>query len=55
MIGLTLSRRCQPGPKVLRVNAVVSGAVTTHLLDTVPAAVLGQITQSCRLRRWSRG
>lgn len=51
VIGLTLSWARELGPKGVRVNTVVPGTVATHILDTVPAAVLEQITQSCWLRR----
>lgn len=39
------------GPKGIRVNTVCPGAAATHILDTVPEAMLDQIKQSCWLRR----
>lgn len=54
VIGLTRTWARELGPGGVRVNAVVPGAVATHMLDAVPAAVLDQIRDACWLRRVGR-
>ncbi|WP_028310611.1 3-oxoacyl-ACP reductase FabG [Derxia gummosa] len=42
------------GPKGVRVNAVCPGFVATHILDTIPAKVLEQMTSRVPLGRLAR-
>ena len=51
LIGMTKTWAREFGPKGVRVNTVVPGAVATPILDTVPQHVLDQIQQTCWLGR----
>jgi 3-oxoacyl-[acyl-carrier protein] reductase len=51
VIAFTKTWARELGPKGIRVNTVCPGAAATHILDTVPEALLDQIKQSCWLRR----
>lgn len=51
VIGLTKTWARELGPKNVRVNAVVPGAVATQLLARVPEPVLEQIKNACWMRR----
>lgn len=51
IIGMTKTWARELGPCNVRVNAVVPGAVATHILDTIPDEVLNTIKQACWLKR----
>ncbi len=51
VIGMTKTWAREFGPCNVRVNAVVPGAVETHILDTIPDEVLNTIKQACWLKR----
>jgi 3-oxoacyl-[acyl-carrier protein] reductase len=51
VIGMTKTWARELGPCNVRVNAVIPGAVETHILDTIPDDVLNMIKQSCWLKR----
>ena len=51
VIGFTKTWSRELGPKGIRVNAVAPGFVATHILDTIPEKVLGEMTQEVPLRR----
>ena len=54
VIGFTKTWSRELGPKGIRVNAVAPGFVATHILDTIPEKVLGEMTQEVPLRRLGR-
>jgi 3-oxoacyl-[acyl-carrier protein] reductase len=54
VVGFIKTWSCELGPKGIRVNNVCSGAVATHILDTIRETVLDLMKQSCWLRRIAR-
>ena len=54
VIGFTKTWSRELGPKGIRVNAVAPGFVATHILDSIPEKVLGEMTQEVPLRRLGR-
>jgi 3-oxoacyl-[acyl-carrier protein] reductase len=51
VIGMTKTWARELGPGNVRVNAVIPGAVATHILDTIPDDVLTKIRQASWLKR----
>jgi 3-oxoacyl-[acyl-carrier protein] reductase len=51
VIGMTKTWARELGPGNVRVNAVIPGAVATHILDTIPEDVLAMIRQASWLKR----
>jgi 3-oxoacyl-[acyl-carrier protein] reductase len=51
IIGLTKTWARELGPKGIRVNTVVPGAVATDILKTIPEKLLAQAENNCWLRR----
>jgi 3-oxoacyl-[acyl-carrier protein] reductase len=51
VIGFTKTWSRELGPKGVRVNAVAPGFVATHILDTIPEKVLGEMKQRVPLHR----
>lgn len=51
ILGLTKTWARELGPKGIRVNTVVPGAVATDILNTVPEHILQQIESSCWQKR----
>ena len=51
VIGFVKTWARELGPKGIRCNAVAPGFIATHILDTIPAKVLEQLTERVPLRR----
>ncbi len=51
VIGFVKTWARELGPKRIRCNAVAPGFIATHILDTIPAKVLEQLTERVPLRR----
>ena len=51
VIGFVKTWARELGPKGIRCNAVAPGFIATHILDTIPEKVLGQLTERVPLRR----
>ncbi|WP_432697923.1 3-oxoacyl-ACP reductase FabG [Marinobacterium sp. YM272] len=51
VIGMTKTWARELGPKGVRVNAIVPGAVATDILKTVPEKILRQVENACWQRR----
>ncbi|SEG54623.1 3-oxoacyl-ACP reductase FabG [Marinobacterium lutimaris] len=54
VIGMTKTWARELGPKGVRVNAIVPGAVATDILKTVPQKILEQVENACWQRRIGR-
>ncbi|TCK07275.1 3-oxoacyl-ACP reductase FabG [Marinobacterium mangrovicola] len=51
VIGMTKTWARELGPKGVRVNAIIPGAVATDILKTVPEKILQQVESACWQRR----